>query len=358
MNRLNTKQLHSAVSEYTQRSTIRGISLFLTDMGMYVVGIAGVILVENLAIKVLCSVIAGFNISTLFVIAHDAAHASLTNHKLLNKLLARLAFLPCYHNYSLWLLAHNKAHHSRTNVQGENSWSPLSKQQYDALPAWRRLVERFYRTPWGICFNYLVERWWKDKFFPYKRLVRKNKIVYWLDFILASGFMVMFLLLLFKSGMSQSHTTVMEMIFLGFILPLMISSFMIGFTVYQQHTHEGIPWFRTRQDRDKFVSVEDVTMCVKYPHWYNLLSHNTMEHTVHHIDSTIPSYNLPQAQAKIAELLGDDLVIINFSLKSFLVTMQRCKLYDYDNHRWLNFDGVPMTAAGLPDIENKYLRRV
>lgn len=354
MNRLNTRQLRSAVSEYTQCSTVRGVSLFLMDMGMYVAAIAGIILVENLAIKVLCSVIAGFKISTLFVLAHDAAHASLTNHKLLNKLLGRLAFLPCYHNYSLWLLAHNKAHHRLTNIQGENSWSPLSKQQYDALPTWRALVEQFYRTPLGICFNYLVERWWKDKFFPYKRLVEKNKIIYWLDFVLASSFMVIFLFTLFKLGMSQSHTTVIEMIFLGFMLPLMIGSFMIGFTVYQQHTYESIPWFRTKQDRDKFVSVEDVTMHVKYPHWYNLLSHNTMEHTVHHIDSTIPSYNLSKAQDKIAELLGDDLATINFSLKSFLSTMNQCKLYDYDNHHWLNFDGVPMTATSLLDIENKY----
>ena len=30
-----------------------------------------------------------------------------------------------------------------------------------------------------------------------------------------------------------------------------------------------------------------------------------------------------------------------FTLHVFLDTMRRCKLYDYENHRWLYFDGKP-----------------
>jgi hypothetical protein len=31
--------------------------------------------------------------------------------------------------------------------------------------------------------------------------------------------------------------------------------------------------------------------------------------------------------------------------RAFLDTMRRCKLYDFDNHRWLDFDGKPTTGT-------------
>lgn len=356
MKRMSTKQLRAELGEYTSRSTTLGVSLFLYDMAIYILAIAGVILLESLILQILCGILAGLKISLLFVIAHDAAHASLTNYKFLNKLIARLSFLPCYHNYSLWLKAHNKSHHLSTNVEGENSWSPLSKKQYDDLPAWRQQVERFYRTLPGISFNYLVERWWKHKFFPYRDLVSSGGLIYWLDFLLVISYMAGFLILLFILGMQHIHTSPLELILLAFILPTFVGSFMIGFTVYQQHTHESIPWFKNRKQRDIYINVDQVTMYVKFPRWYNILSHNTMEHTAHHIDSTIPLYHLAKAQQVLTKLLGDQLVTIDFSFRNFLATMRKCKLYDYDNYCWLDFDGIPSSTTHLACLDMLLLR--
>lgn len=355
MNSYNTRQLRLAISEYTERSTPIGLSILLLDVLIYISAIAGVIFVENLFLRVVCSVVAGFKISTLFVIAHDAAHASFVRNRMLNKLIARLTFLPSYHNYSLWLIAHNKSHHQLTNMQGSNSWSPLSKEEYDALPGWRKNVEQFYRSPIGISFYYLIERWWKDKFFPYKRLMTKNKPSYWLDFLLVSTYMGMFLWMLIQARTNSIYTSPLEMIVLAFIVPLIVSSFMIGFTVYLQHTHESIPWFRTKVERDWHVNVEEITMYVKFPRWYNTLSHNTMEHTAHHIDSRIPMYHLAKAQKVLVKLLGDNVSTVNFTFKSFLSTMKKCKLYDYDNHLWLDFDGLHNCESSiiLMEIEHR-----
>ena len=82
------------------------------------------------------------------------------------RIVGRIAFLPSLHNFCLWQIAHNRLHHRFTNFKGLNSWSPLSKTEFDALPPWRKLTERFYRTLPGIGAYHLVERWWKDKLFP------------------------------------------------------------------------------------------------------------------------------------------------------------------------------------------------
>jgi omega-6 fatty acid desaturase (delta-12 desaturase) len=116
---------------------------------------------------------------------------------------------------------------------------------------------------------------------------------------------------------------------------------LIGVTVYQHHTHESIPWFDSETELMKLYGQEEVTMHVQYPRWYNIISNNAMEHTAHHIDPRVPLYNLAKAQKVLSKLLGNEMITVPFSVKGFLITMTRCKLYDYKNHYWLDFDGRP-----------------
>jgi len=347
MSNLNTKQLRAAVAEYTKPSTGLALAIFTVDMVIYATAIAGVIFLENIYARIACSLLAGLMISLLFVVAHDAAHDSFTGSKTLNRVIARICYLPFLHNYNLWLIAHNRLHHQLTNLKGENSWSPLSKQEYDALPAWRQKLERFYRSPAGICFNYMVERWWKNKFFPYKRIIGENKSVYWMDFLLLLAYLAGYLGVLAYAGSVLIHTSATELVLLGFVVPFMYASFMVGMSVYLQHTHESIPWFATEAETKQMGRTEETTMHVRFPQWYNLVSHNVMEHTAHHVDPRIPLYRLAEAQKTLISVLGGEMSAITFTISGFLKTMSICKLYDYENHYWLDFDGHPTSRPLL-----------
>ena len=81
-----------------------------------------------------------------------------------------------------------------------------------------------------------------------------------------------------------------------------------------------------------------------------MISHNAMEHTAHHVDPRVPLYNLSKAQTVLCELYGQDLLKMDFSLFNFLSTMKKCKLYDYENHLWLDFEGPP-TSSKLVVVE-------
>lgn len=353
MSNLNIKQLRAAVAEYTKPSTGIALVIFAADVLVYLAAIAGVIFLENPYARIACSLLAGLMISLLFVVAHDAAHDSFTGYRALNRMIARICYLPFLHNYSLWLIAHNRLHHQLTNLKGENSWSPLSKQEYDALPAWRRGLERFYRCPMGICVNYMVERWWKNKFFPYRRIVGEYKSVYWIDFLVLAVYLVVYLALLIHAGNVLVHTSAAELIILGFAVPFVYASFMVGMSVYLQHTHETIPWFATEAEVKKLGRTEETTMHVRFPKWYNMVSHNVMEHTAHHVDPRIPLYRLAKAQRKLISELGGDMSAISFTVTGFLETMSRCKLYDYDNHQWLDFNGRPTGKPLIAKAEAK-----
>jgi acyl-lipid omega-6 desaturase (Delta-12 desaturase) len=346
----NTKQLRSAISEYTKKSTELALLIFGLDLLMYIASIAGIIFFESIVLKILCSVLAGFKIASLFIIGHDAAHNAFTDRKILNQVIARIVFLPSLHNYGLWLVEHNRIHHQATNIKGIDSWSPLSKEEYDALPVWRKGVERFYRGLSGICFYYMIERWWKNKFFPFKSIKGKYNSVNW-DFLLVISYLISYLSLLVYVGQVSSYSNPTELLVLGFIIPFLIWNFMMGFTVYQHHTHESIPWCKSRKEREKIGGQEDLTMHVKYPRWYNVVSHNIMEHTAHHVDPRIPLYQLAKAQSKLSKLLGNEINVIQFSFVGFIKTLAKCKLYDYENHCWLDFNGRPTVNSLVVDKE-------
>jgi omega-6 fatty acid desaturase (delta-12 desaturase) len=353
MSNLNIKQLRSVVAKYTKPSTGLALTIFATDILVYITAIAGVIFLENIYARIACSLLAGLIISLLFVVAHDAAHDSFTNSRLLNRIIARICYIPFLNNYSLWLIAHNRMHHQHTNLKGENSWSPLSKQEYDALPAWRQKLERFYRSPAGICFNYMVERWWKNKFFPFKRIVGEYKAVYWMDFLFLIACLGIYLGVLVSAGNSFVHTNAVELIVLGFVVPFVYASFIVGMSVYLQHTHESIPWFETEAEMQQLGKTEETTMHVRFPQWYNLISHNVMEHTAHHVDPRIPLYRLAEAQKTLISVLGIEMSAITFTVSGFLKTMSICKLYDYKNHCWLDFSGHPSSRSLLDSEDEK-----
>ena len=352
---MNTKALRQAVSQYAKPSNQQALFLFVMDISLYGLAIAGTIFLENMMLRVACALFAGLRIGTLFLIAHDSGHDSYTSSRLMNKIIGRIAFLPSFHNFSLWLIAHNRSHHQSPNVKGLNSWSPMSKAEYDSLPRWRQVLESIYRTPMGISLNYTIERWWKDKFYPYNRVVENHKnLSYWSDFALVVAYIIGFTAILVYSGLTLSHTNPAEVLLLAMVIPFFFGNFLIGLTIYQHHTHETIPWFSSVEEFRAYGDQKDVTIHVKFPDWYNVISNNSMIHTAHHIDPRIPLYNLAKAQEVLYELEGDDIINMDFSLFRFMDTMKNCKLYDYENHVWTDFNGNPTSDRTVFVIEPEY----
>jgi omega-6 fatty acid desaturase (delta-12 desaturase) len=58
--------------------------------------------------------------------------------------------MPTLFNYRLWLFDHNATHHSQTNDPHRDLYKPFSKEAFDALPGYRRALEKIYRTPAGM----------------------------------------------------------------------------------------------------------------------------------------------------------------------------------------------------------------
>jgi omega-6 fatty acid desaturase (delta-12 desaturase) len=325
-----------------ERSTRKGLSLFVSHGILYFVTLAGALAPMPLGANLLFAVANGVFIALLFILGHDAAHGSLVRSRKLNRRLARLAFIPCAHNVSLWRTIHNQRHHSRTNLKGVDSvWAPMSKAEYDAFTSPRRLLERIYRGPWGPLVYYYAEFWFHRMLLPLAPDVRSQ----WKRHIPESFFVIGGLVLTVSGIEAVGHALMPERSWLlilavGWILPFTIWNYLMAFTIYLNHTHPAIIWFKDEVQWRKFKSYAIDTAFVRMP--LNLIPVYTkvMAHTAHHHHTNVPVYVLLDAQDKL-EKSGLPVITYILTPASYRKIYRACKLFDFERMCWTDFNGEP-----------------
>lgn len=326
----------------------RGLVDFAIDYACYFAALAGILFLPSLWLKIPLGIFAGVKISNLGTLGHDAAHNNLTRSPRLNRVLGFFCFLPGLFNYQLWIYDHHYVHHPFNNGRHRDSWTPFTKAAFDAMPRWRQVLERFYRMPAGIGLApyYIIERWWAVKFFPRGFLPRRFRPAAWRYFALMVVYLAAFLALL-AAGPLYAPTTAPSALLCGFVLPFYVWQTLFSFTVYVQHTHPDIPWFDGPIDRRNTVPMEQISLHLSFPMWFSVFAHHVYEHAAHHVNPRIPYPRLRAAQARLNAISPHYAVSARFSLSWLYDTMRRCKLYDYEAHRWLDFAGRPTAPCPL-----------
>lgn len=338
--------LVTEMAKFAKPDTRRGIVLFSVDYLLFWSAMAAVVFVPWMALKIVASAVAGIKMANLATLAHDGAHNSLTSSRRLNWLISVLSFTPCLFNYRLWVYDHHSLHHPHTNGEHVDSYRPLSKQAYDALPWSARLWVRFCRSPNIAAFGvyYICQRWWKVKLMPRAFLPAAHRASAWKHFTwLLIYFAVLMTALLMAPHYSATSATVA--VLLGFIGPFFIFQTVLAASLYFNHTHPDIPWFKTEADRRAGSGQEHITVHLRLPKMAAALAHNFFEHPAHHVYPAIPCYALWDAQEKLNRLMGEQAIVEDFSLGFLVRTMRICKLYDYDRRCWLDFNGRPTSAS-------------
>jgi acyl-lipid omega-6 desaturase (Delta-12 desaturase) len=320
------------------------------DLALFAGGVALALLADSLWIKLLGSALATAGIVRLFLIGHDACHGSYFRVPVLNHIIGRIAFLPSMTAFSLWDVGHNVAHHGFNNLKGRDQvWAPMSKAEYDAASPFRRLCERFYRSGLGYGAYYFYELWWKKLYFATKRQIGAARARYRWDSVLVTvGALAWASVVVWVAR--ETDQNVWLLLALGLLVPFGLWNGIMGFVVYVHHTHPGIAWFQRRQDWQRFRAYLTATANVRLPWGLDRLMHNIMEHNAHHLNPRIPMFSLRRAQQVLKDRFGSDFQSYRLGWVEFRDCVRQCKLYDFANHCWTDFNGrvtarVPLAAA-------------
>jgi acyl-lipid omega-6 desaturase (Delta-12 desaturase) len=339
------KVIRSWLAPISSRSTVRAFALGLLDAVLFVASLASAILARNPLVQLLAGAATGLVISRLFILGHDACHQSLTPHRGLNRWFGRIVFLPSLTPYSLWEVGHNVVHHGYTNLKDfDFVWQPRSLEEFEALPKWRRGLERVYRSGWAPWLYYLVEIWWKRMFFPNRTTMPTRRAVFTWDGLLVSAFAVAWVAGL-AAVASMTRQSTAWVLTVGFVLPFIVWNGMIGFVVYVHHTHLGVAWYEDKASWSASQPFVSTTVHLTFRSAMGTVLHHIMEHTAHHVDMGVPLYRLKRAQALLETRLAGAIVVQPFSWGWYADTARRCKLYDFKARCWTDFTGRPSARA-------------
>ena len=331
---------------------MRGGLFLLTATAGYVASMVGAVLGPTFFWRTVSLAMATFMIGTLFVIGHDAAHNSLTPYGWLNRLLGRLALLPAWHPYTSWVYSHNTLHHGGTNLRGKHpDFVPLTREEYERLPRWRRLVEKAYRSPLGAGPSYLIGFYLGYILFPSKERCAPLRRQFEWDRLLVLAFFALQVLGMYLLARQTSGLFLPPLAYAVFdvMLSWVLWVQFMGFVSFIQHTHPGLAWYDDPEEWSFYhVQLKSSTHVV-FPFPIEMLLNNIMDHAAHHIDPAIPLYHLPKSQRLLEQSCEGHAAVIRWSPWQYLDLCRVCKLYDFERHCWTDFKGNATSEMGLPE---------
>jgi acyl-lipid omega-6 desaturase (Delta-12 desaturase) len=339
------KLMRAWLAPLAVRSTLYALSLVTVDLMLFAAAMASVILAPHAVLQWLAGMAAGFVIGRLFILGHDACHQSLTRHRTLNRWIGRLTFLPSLTPYSLWEVGHNIVHHGYTNLKGfDFIWEPHTLAEYQALSPWRQRLERIYRSGWAPWLYYLVEIWWGHMMFPSQRALPTRRAAFkWDTLLVCSGALLWFGGLI--AAALATGQSVAWLLTVGFVVPFVFWTGMIGFVVYVHHTHERVSWYQDKTSWSAAQPFVSTTVHLTFRSAMGSALHHIMEHTAHHVDMSVPLYRLKKAQTLLEGQLPGAITVQPFSWRWYFQTARCCKLYDYGAQQWTDFEGRPTSDA-------------
>jgi acyl-lipid omega-6 desaturase (Delta-12 desaturase) len=351
------RQWRTSLPAELRRRCLRrgGVLLSLAAVG-YVAAMVGAVCLPTFFWRTFSLSLAPLMIGALFVIGHDAAHNSFTPYGWLNRLLGRLVLLPAWHPYTSWVFAHNILHHGGTNLRGKHpDFVPLTKEEYDRLPRWRRLLEKLYRSPVGSGPCYLFGFYLGYILFPTKERRPPRRRQFEWDRLLVLGFFALQILGMYLLACRTTGLFLPPLAYAFFdvILPWMVWLQFMGFVTFIQHTHPQLAWYDDPKEWSFYhVQLKSSTHVV-FPFPIERLLNNIMDHAAHHIDPAIPLYHLPQSQRLLEQSCEEHAAVIRWSLLQHWELCRICKLYDFVRHCWTDFEGNATSETGLPKLAFK-----
>jgi acyl-lipid omega-6 desaturase (Delta-12 desaturase) len=253
--------------------------------------LAGTVWNFDLAGKILCSLLAGLLYLRFFVIYHDQQHGAILPHSWLAEGLMWIFGILILSPSSVWRSSHNHHHNHNSKLRGSHigSYPIMTKEQYLKAPKATRFKYLFMRHPLTILFGYLFVFLYGMCLYPGVTKLRQHYdglIAFLVHGLLAAGVTWLF-----------GWPTLL----LSIICPHFIASAIGSYLFYAQHNFPAVTFSdkagwsydKAALESSSFMSTGSLLA------WFTA---NIGYHHLHHLNSRIPFYRLPEVVAAIPEL--------------------------------------------------------
>ena len=314
---LSGKELILATKPYAKEVRSKSWLYTLSTLLLLLADMAAVLVVPYLAVRIVCSLVLGLLMVRMFIIYHDYEH-----HAILNKSKLARVIMPLYGAYvlnpaSIWKRSHDHhhKHNSKLFTSSIGSYLIVTKCKFMSMSKAEQRTYLASRHPLVMVFGYFFIFMIGMCLMSFISNPRKHY-----DSLLAliAHFAIAFALVWFFGWMAW---------LLVMFIPFMVSSAMGAYLFYAQHNFPGVTFSDNGEWAYEKAALESSSFMDTNPimHWF---TGNIGYHHIHHLNSRIPFYRLPEVMREIPEL--QKVKTTSLSLKDIIACL-RLKVWDHDS---------------------------
>jgi acyl-lipid omega-6 desaturase (Delta-12 desaturase) len=298
----------------------------LTTFSLLGLALAGTVVMPFMILKILSSVLAGLLIIRTFIIYHDHQH-----HSILTKSRFATALMTLFGMYmlsptSIWKRSHDHHHkHNSTLFSASiGSYPIVTKKKFLELSAKERFAYLATRHPVTIVLGYL-------SMFVYGMCIRSfvSNPKKHVDSLVALTLHIVAAVLIFWLLGWQTW-------FLLFFLPFFIACGLGAYFFYAQHNFPGVRFCDNQNWVYEKAALESSSFMAMNPvmTWF---TGNIGYHHIHHLNSRIPFYRLPEVMDHFPEL--QDCKRTTLKLRDVRACF-RLKVWDHEKNRMVGLKEI------------------
>ncbi len=325
---LTGKELILATKPYAKEIRWKSWYYTLTSFFLLIGAILGTYFLPSIFLRVLSSVFAAMMLSRFFIIFHDYQH-----HTILRKSAIANAIFTIFGIYmitppNIWKRSHDHhhGHNAKLFSASIGSFPIMTKQKFMEASKMERFEYLAVRHPLNMFFAYFttfIYGMCVQSFMSNPRRHWDSLAVLILHFSIAVFLFVKFGWLVW---------------FLTFFLPFFLSHMLGSYLFYAQHNFPGVTYKKNVEWTYTHAALESSSFMDLNP-FMQWVTANIGFHHIHHLNSKIPFYRLPEAMAAIPELQEPKMTTLK---PSDIVACLRLKVWDTEQNKMLSFEEMGM----------------
>ena len=280
--------------------------------------------IPALILRISSSIFAAMMLSRVFIIFHDYQHHTILRKSFVANILFTIFGIYMITPPNIWKRSHDHHHNHNAKLFSTSigSFPIMTKQKFMEASKNERMVYLAIRNPINMFFAYFTTFMFGmciSSFMSSPRRHWDSLVVLVLHFSIAIFLFVHFGWLTW---------------FLTFFLPFFLSHMMGSYLFYAQHNFPGVTFRKNVEWSYTNAALESSSYMELNP-FMRWVTANIGYHHIHHLNSKIPFYRLPEAMKAIPELQKAKVTTLRIS---DIIACLRLKVWDSDQNRMIGFD--------------------
>ena len=302
---------------------IRSKSWFhtISTLALLVLALAGTLLAPVIAFKLLCSLIAGLLLIRMFIIYHDHQHHTILTQSPVAEFIMTVFGMYMLSPTSIWKRSHDHHHNHNSKLFSASigSYPIVTRKKFLDMSSIQKKFYLAIRHPITVALGYF-------SMFIFGMCLRSfisNPRKHYDSLIaLIIHFTIAVLLFIFLGWQAW---------FFMFFLPFLIAFGMGAYLFYAQHNFPGVEFYENKNWVYEKAALESSSYMKMNPvmAWF---TGNIGYHHIHHLNSKIPFYRLPEVMKHFAEL--QNCKTTTLSLKSIRACF-KLKVWDQESNQMI-----------------------